>query len=303
MEVTKQSKDFDATLEGEEKLPLYINIMKAAQSRAKEVTKTLNMLTSNKGTKLAFQLLPKHMRRRTMSHNVKRLPQKLRAIHFNQLQKSGMPVKTKRPSRKWRRKPTNLLKAYVNRQRKTTWLETHIWHAKRFHMIEKWGYKLPLQSHDKTFRACYRASAKYCLLQDVSYYCNMMLYGDQNVLLEGFKLMTDPSTGLTVGSKAFLNSRREGTCVFYNVGKFPFGAIGEVTFIWKPSVDSDRVIWLWAHPSFFNEFVENILHVFNLLKMHSDFKKYQYYNVDTRIGLNILKGHFNRFKLTGKRIK
>lgn len=300
MDAKKSEQVFDAALGGKEELPEYINIMKAAQFRAKEITRSLNMLTSMKGVKLVFQQLPKHMRRRTMGHNVKRLPQKMREIHLNQLQKSGMPIKNKRPARKWRRKPNNLLKEYANRKRKNIWLETHIWHAKRFHMTEKWGYKLPLKSCDKTFRACYRASLKYCLIQDISYYCSLMLYGKQNLLIEGFKLMTDSSTGLTVGARAFLNSQREGSCIFYNIGKYPFGAIGEVKFIWRPSVNDDRVIWLWAHPSFFDELVDNIINVFNLTKTTREEKKeYHHYNNITHIGLNILKNQFNRFKLTG----
>lgn len=82
-----------------------------------------------------------------------------------QLEKSGLPVKGKRPSRKFRRRPSNLLQEYNRRQRKNAWLETHIWHAKRFHMLERWGYKLPNYPNDKAYRACYRATAKHCLIQ------------------------------------------------------------------------------------------------------------------------------------------
>lgn len=81
------------------------------------------------------------------------------------MEKSGLPTKGKRPSRKYRRKPSNLLMEYNRRQLTTMWLETHIWHAKRFHMTELWGYKLPNYPNDKSFRACYRATAKHCLIQ------------------------------------------------------------------------------------------------------------------------------------------
>ncbi len=75
------------------------------------------------------------------------------------------PTSTKRPSRKHRRRPRNLLEEYNRRQRKHQWLETHIWHAKRFHMVEKWGYKLALHPNDKGARASYRASRHHCLIQ------------------------------------------------------------------------------------------------------------------------------------------
>lgn len=49
-----------------------------------------------------------------------------------QLEKSGLPPKPKRPSRRYRRRPQNLLSEYNRRQRNHIWLETHIWHAKRY---------------------------------------------------------------------------------------------------------------------------------------------------------------------------
>lgn len=40
------------------------------------------------------------------------------------------------------------------------WLETHVWHARRAHMADRWGRSLPLQPTEKCFRACHRASHK-----------------------------------------------------------------------------------------------------------------------------------------------
>ncbi len=77
----------------------------------------------------------------------------------------GENVTTKKPSRKHRRRPQELLSEYNRRQRSHRWLETHIWHAKRFHMADRWGYRLPDFPNDKSFRACYRAAANGCLMQ------------------------------------------------------------------------------------------------------------------------------------------
>lgn len=74
------------------------------------------------------------------------------------------PPKGKRPSRKHRRRPRNLLAEYARRKRRHVWLETHIWHAKRFKMAELWGYKVPLHPCDKGIRAAYRGSAHHVLL-------------------------------------------------------------------------------------------------------------------------------------------
>ena len=52
--------------------------------------------------------------------------------------KDAANKKPKRPSRRYRRRPSNLLEEYNRRQRKgSVWLETHIWHAKRFHMADR----------------------------------------------------------------------------------------------------------------------------------------------------------------------
>lgn len=72
---------------------------------------------------------------------------------------------SKTKCRKARRRHINLVAEFNRRQRKNIWLETHIWHAKRFHMVKKWGYCLGNSPTEKSYRACYRAMTKHCLLQ------------------------------------------------------------------------------------------------------------------------------------------
>lgn len=38
------------------------------------------------------------------------------------------------------------------------WLETHVWHARRAHMTDRWRRRLVLQPTEKCFRACHRAA-------------------------------------------------------------------------------------------------------------------------------------------------
>lgn len=71
----------------------------------------------------------------------------------------------KSKSRRARRRHGNLLLEFNRRQRKNIWLETHIWHAKRFHMVKKWGYCLGDRPTYKCYRPCYRAMSSHCLLQ------------------------------------------------------------------------------------------------------------------------------------------
>lgn len=95
---------------------------------------------------------------------------------------TGTPTVNKRPSRKHRRKPRNLLAEYVRRQDHCTWLETHIWHAKRFHMSEQWGYMVPVSPNDKSARSSYRANNHFCIMQ-VAQYINYLFI---DYILQGF---------------------------------------------------------------------------------------------------------------------
>ena len=80
-------------------------------------------------------------------------------------EKSKKAAKTKKETRRQRRKPKNLFEEYKNRQDKFKWLETHIWHAKRFYVKENWGYKIARNTFAKALRASYRAAKSHCLLQ------------------------------------------------------------------------------------------------------------------------------------------
>lgn len=57
-----------------------------AQARAAEISAMLKAVTQKSSNSLVFQTLPRHMRRRAMSHNVKRLPRRLREIAQKEVQ-------------------------------------------------------------------------------------------------------------------------------------------------------------------------------------------------------------------------
>ena len=155
-------------------LPYEVQVGRFLEARTAEVRLLAGELARS-GThgKLASQQVPRHMRRRAVSHNPRRLPRRLRPAHNSQRDKSGgeKKVVAKRPSRRHRRRPSNLLEEYNRRQGegRDRWLETHIWHAKRFHMASLWGHKIPHFPNDKGWRACYRAATAKCLMWDFSY--------------------------------------------------------------------------------------------------------------------------------------
>ncbi|XP_059053705.1 ribonucleases P/MRP protein subunit POP1 [Achroia grisella] len=299
-----ESMEFDATMGGEVHLPCSVNSLKFATSRSVEIAAMTESIINPSKTKLIFQSLPVHMRRRVMSHNCKRLPRKLREGHLEQLKKSGLPPKQKRPSRKYRRRPGNLLEEYNRRQMQNIWLETHIWHAKRFHMIKRWSYCIAYAPCDKAFRACYRASSAHCLLQDISYYTSIEVEGPTDFIKEMFSSITNPTCGLGICAKAYINGIREGSIHLYKPNSFPFGYIGKIHFIWVPNEDTNKKLHLFVHPSQIKQ-VETVLK--EILIVEDETEVYKHCEKRRKltntclenIKIKTLLGRYNRFRLTG----
>ena len=67
-----------------------INVYNFAQARAEELKTMLKTTTSRTTGKRVFQSLPRHMRRRAMSHNVKRLPRRLREAAKREVSNSNI---------------------------------------------------------------------------------------------------------------------------------------------------------------------------------------------------------------------
>ena len=60
--------------------------------------------------------------------------------------------------------PHKLEAEYGSLQCDKAWLETHIWHTKRMHMVDKWSYRLAEHCNDKGVRATYRYLRHECLV-------------------------------------------------------------------------------------------------------------------------------------------
>ncbi|NWH29492.1 POP1 protein, partial [Chloropsis hardwickii] len=235
-----------------EEMPKYITVSTFAQARAAEISAMLKAVSQKSSNSLVFQTLPRHMRRRAMSHNVKRLPRRLQEMARKEAEKAVHQKKeqSKTKCRKARRRHINLVAEFNRRQRKNIWLETHIWHAKRFHMVKKWGYCLGNSPTEKSYRACYRAMTKHCLLQDLSYYCCLELKGKENELLKQLARICSIDTGLTFQEASCLSGRFEGSLNLYRADRYPEDMLGPVTFIWKPRDGSEnRQLWIWVHPA------------------------------------------------------
>ncbi|XP_041892005.1 ribonucleases P/MRP protein subunit POP1 [Corvus kubaryi] len=248
-----------------EEMPKYITVSTFAQARAAEINAMLKAVSQKSSNSLVFQTLPRHMRRRAMSHNIKRLPRRLQEMARKEAEKAVHQKKeqSKTKCRKARRRHINLVAEFNHRQRKNIWLETHIWHAKRFHMVKKWGYCLGNSPTEKSYRACYRAMTKHCLLQDLSYYCCLELKGKENELLKQLARMCSIDTGLTFQEACCLSGRFEGSLYLYRADRYPEDMLGPVTFIWKPRDGSEnRQLWIWVHPALKQDILRELKAIF-----------------------------------------
>lgn len=240
--------------------------------------------------------------------------------------KDGIPSAPKHPNKKHKRKAIDLMNEYKRRQKKYFWLETHIWHAKRFCMTKKWGYVLPEKCRNKSFKACYRAAAKHCFLTDISYYNCIELIGDEIELLEGLQQCASSDCGLTFAAKMFINGSREGSLTLYHPNTYPFDVIGPISFLWKPVEEKEtfRTIWIFTHPIYHDEIIDVFTYLFVLTKVEGETKKVvsenieknkeiieldvgnvisfeipKYRNRNGSIVMHLLKDTINRFRLSG----
>ncbi|OQV20319.1 Ribonucleases P/MRP protein subunit POP1 [Hypsibius exemplaris] len=254
-------------------MPRDVNVIAFAEKRSREIRTLMESLSGKRTNKRIFQQLPRHMRRRAMSYNVKRLPKRLRAAADVEISRAKKP---KRPKNKYRKRGRNKKLLFARRQQSKCWLETHVWHAKRFHMVERWGYKVANHANDKGHRAAFRASSEHCLMSDVSYLNCWEFKGPQTDLLAGLQKFTSPETGRTFAYKDFLDGHLEGSCMLYEPNMYPAGSIGVVRFTWVqtalPSSNptTNRSLHIWTHPSVSDTFLTHVVTVFGMDPVDSD---------------------------------
>lgn len=64
---------------------------------------------------------------------------------------------------------------YAKRQQQFVWLPTHVWHAKRAHMIKRYGYQIPYSPTQKCFKLVSRAARHDAVCFDTTYYDCMVV--------------------------------------------------------------------------------------------------------------------------------
>ena len=282
-------------------------------------------------TKRALQQVPRELRRRTASHDVKRVPKRLRGRAGREMKEDNTPAKGKVGKRKLdgkarlrvetakklralgakRRKErtdeekvsitpvepakavdavarpvqaaqSTLVKTRAPKSKKAvlaapptpksrfrarqihkSWLPTHLYHAKRFHMSPPsaplWRFSLPVSPTQKSYRPTHRASSvRGAVVWDMSYMATISLEGREEGVLGLMKaLEIGVEEGGVKGAKLREKWRR-GTRVWEGWAKEreePRNAIAPVTVVWCASDVLDaarkRKALIRVHPSAF----------------------------------------------------
>lgn len=178
-----------------------LNIGKFLDARASELLKFEEALKGKfkDSTRTPMQTVPKHMRRRTMAHNRFRVPSRIRTLNAKYMRDSEKKVLR---CRKHARNSKLILLHYFKRSLgreglkrdddvegmeesnqglpaflRFKWLETHIWHARRFEMEEYCGYKIAKKSRQKILKHSRVQAISGCMMYDMSFYCMIEIEG------------------------------------------------------------------------------------------------------------------------------
>ena len=177
-------------------VPRTLNVPEYTAARLTEMGDFARSMQEGTSMRRVYQTVPRHMRRRAMSHNAHRLPKKLRGPALREMAKMSKPNNGANPgnaassasndamqskyseylvpratpaSRRARRAPATLLRDHLRRSTRHTWLETHLWHARRMHMGSLWGHRIAVKAMDKGTRAMVRAAQAQAVSHDMSY--------------------------------------------------------------------------------------------------------------------------------------
>lgn len=198
-----------------------------------------NMENSKPGHKRVFQKLSNHLRRRAMSYDIKKVPKKMRKSVEEQVAGAAEAKARNKPSgrdpNQFRAHGRELCK---HRNEKHKWLETHLWHAKRFHIKDLWGWKIPYSPTMKGTRSMIRQTSETSTLRDISYTNIIDIKGSLETINERLQSMVAPDTYIEPSLRSLFELD------LYPPNKYPECAIGPAQFY---RISGDH-LWCICHP-------------------------------------------------------
>lgn len=248
-------------------LPMGVYPLPFGKARARELAALVANLRANSahaaatgggGGKRIFQRLPRHLRRRAMSHNVHRVPPQFRRraaaemLHTAESAPGSAAATSVRKHRTTRHKVLRRRRRHDRRPRRLAarpgWLPLHVWHAKRFVMCRRWGRVLPARRVDKGVRASYRAAAYLATAADCCAWGAVLLAARSRAALAAvLHRHTAPAAHAESPLlPAHTRAGRAGVFVFHRAGCCPRGAVAPVHYVWQPGA---ATLLLLVHPA------------------------------------------------------
>lgn len=303
-----------------------LNVHEFLNSRKYEINELEKAQLNSKfaSSTRTFQSLPRKLRRRTASHNVKRIPKRLRNRAMREMSNESVGIKKKKLKGKelYRARiakqllkiaaRANLMKLspadkklsfgrlrvrqriqtlneqiknskdsdkfikvnnnigsydntalnqlasppigkikYMKRQRKFRWLSTHVWHAKRSHLIKRWGFQIPLKPTQKSFRLSHRNfNLTGGITWDKSYVNTLVIQSDNIQSLAS--LLSHLTNGRATG-KRFLQNGSIYDGLVYKGNE----VLGDGTILFFKNGETKALV-VRLHPSIYE-------HIFNYL--------------------------------------
>lgn len=303
-----------------------LNTAEFFKARKYEVTELEKAQLNSKfaSSTRTFQSLPRTLRRRTASHNVKRIPKRLRNRALREMSAdSGTPT-TKSNRLKGRdiyraRTISSLLKLgarlqlnkqlpdspslgklklrqrikalnaqlsasnddssklnnvigsydittvnalspvpigkikYNKRQQENVWLNTHVWHAKRAHMMKRWGWQIPLKPTQKCFRAAHRGfHLEGAIAWDKSYVNTLVIQCENESSIVAMLNMVIVGKQMTV-------LKNNGHSMMKLI-KIDDEIIGEITVLTFQDTTTKRIV-MRVHPSIYGQLFAHLVNI------------------------------------------
>ncbi|KAG2038684.1 ribonucleases P/MRP protein subunit POP1-domain-containing protein [Suillus americanus] len=310
-------------------LPASIDVERFTEARVYEVDAMQKAIKTagESVTHRVWQTLPRHLRRRAASHDVRRVPLRLRDKARAEMVPITRRILKRGRSKRGKTKQVSRTESLLKRKRDKTWLETHIWHAKRMKMENMWGYRLAVTPTEKSFRPSHRASMHGSILHDSSYHSLIELKGLENILRGVLDLCCDPQC---TGMKRSMTGARVLETDLYKPGSYPFDLVAPVTIMWQPlpvgntsaptkaspaegsskrrrkgkkNVLADtaqqspgRTVWVRSHPAVFDDIFAALQGSTSLVL---DAEKQRHKDVHAEVEIADLRGSVNTFEIMG----
>lgn len=231
-----------------------IEVESFTRARLSELAALRAAVISGRANRRVHQQLAWHLRRRTLSHSSRRAPVAIRVAHRRELASSGLEEKRQsgpkgsRRLRKYRAKARFLLYFRKLRNARPSRLETHEWHAKRFHMTQVPGRVVADYCNDRGLRSAYRAFTHSSLAHDASYLDIVQMTAPSNAkIVAALAQVLAPVDVARVATVRVASGTRylRGAVVHdTNSGR----TIAPVDVLFRPSCTSSMA-WLWVHPA------------------------------------------------------